>query len=778
MINELSPAVLSSTQRLNEHHRMLGNSELSAKTLPNIRDLNKRNSFLAVGSFQFGDISRKVNFHPNEIAIKSPSTTKAVKLHESRTITTFKSSNSIAPSSVNMRSKNNYKSSSSIKDFLSKADESLRNPIEQFSFNINDYRRTTDKKLGQSKLKVMLEERRKSCRKPLKKRFKPNSIANWKCFPILEQMIENSIIQFTKFDLLEGSATIQEKLIKELSKEEKDQDKITALLENMPGFKKFMVTMGIQRRTVNQAAIHLGLRLVPSGEFIFRQNDSSDYFYCIILGKVELSKIKTIEAPINTQEPQPHLSTFSFGTYLRKNASVKKDKQIIEFDDPFTTLNEGQVFGEYGLIDKDNNLRKASAKAIIETYLLTVDINCFKNYFKASVEKVFFDRKIFLLNHFPCFSDFSKEEFDKLYYKVVITPYRNSQTIINEGDVADKIFIILKGGTCKLTKNFKGETIHILNMQAGDIFGLDSVCNKNMEEVYNCLKDRSGSSTDFAISSEKMSKYTHSVMASSDDSNILKLELFKSTITVKKAFIQFLQSIYFSQNSSIEETFQKSIGLKAKFKLNYTKNELERKINPHMVSQYLDKNISEVETYRQSLINTKKINSVAIKYEISNNQEHLAIRPATFRPNHPNFHSELSVFALTDIRTESSNSKMRHTPSISVIPSLSSKFKEKEEKKIKSNCSNDNKKAPTSLKGQLNNPEVHEFDLANRVVKKRGNKFVIMISTDKPLVTKNVSRVSEPGEESHPSTRQISTYKTENFNLPLISKMINEINKK
>ena len=60
---------------------------------------------------------------------------------------------------------------------------------------------------------------------------------------------------------------------------------------------------------------------------------------------------------------------------------MKKDKVIIEFDDPFTTLNEGQVFGEYGLIDKENNLRKASAKAIIDTYLLTVDINCFKNYF-------------------------------------------------------------------------------------------------------------------------------------------------------------------------------------------------------------------------------------------------------------------------------------------------------------------------------------------------------------------------------------------------------------
>lgn len=778
MKNELNLFSVVNSNLTSEKNKVAStNSFSSNKSLPEIKDFNKRRSLLVKGTFHFKETLKALH----NAATLSNSRVPMVSLSkepERRNV-----ANIYRPLKKNFgNKKKNFKASNTVRDFL-KTPAGIQD--EQFSFNINDYRRKSEKKTGQSKLKQILEDRRQSCYiiKKTKKRYKPNSIAMWRCFPILEQMIENSIIQFAKYDLLEGSATIQEKLIKELSKSEKEPDKITALLDNMVGFKKFMTTMGIQRKTISQAAAHLGLKYFHTDEFIFRQNDFSDFFYCIIQGKVELSKIKTIEIPNHLKDIFNPPSSFQNNAHLRRGGQIKKDKLIQEFDDPFTTLNEGQVFGEYGLIDKENSTRKASAKALIDTYLLTVDIACFKTYFKASIEKVFFDRKIFLLNHFPCFSSFSKEEFDRLYYKIIIMPFRNGQFIINEGDPADKIFIVLKGGSCKLSKLYKGENIHILSMQAGDIFGLESVCQRNVDEVSKQMLGKTPTTNEIHIETDKLARFTHSVTASSDDTSILKLELFKSTITMKSVFIQFLQSIFQSQNASIEGIFERSVGLKDKFKLNYTKNEIERKLNPQLVSKHLDNSIKEVESFRRSLFktNTNK-ESNSIKYEISKINE--PSKQVTVTANLQKLNPESKLFSngVTHSRKVNGvNSSMdiaiqMHNKQIQ----LASPIKGKEacltvrSERTQHHWSKNNfdmnysltDKALTTAETIPMLPLKNDKGVfINKVVKKRGTNFII-----KSIEVHSSSQCSTP--QNCGLTPHSIKFKTENFNLPLISQII------
>lgn len=663
----------------------------------------------------------------------------------------------------NNRIKNQNRTDIDLKVSFIKKDNCAESQFAQFTFDIEEYRRRSEKvKGGQPKLKQVFEERRKSYtapKKPQKRRKKQNIIANWRTFPILEHMVENSIVQFVKYDLLEGSASISEKLVKELSKVEKDADKITALLDNITGFRKFMTTMGVQRKTVYQASTHLGIKYIRAGSYVFKQGDSSDFFYCIIIGKVELSKLKRIEVQQQKEVSFSHKN-------IRRLTGIKKEVLYQEFDDPFTTLVEGNVFGEYGLIDKDNSQRKASAKAVIDTYLLTVDVDCFKAYFKSCVEKVIFDRKIFLLNHIPCFSSFKKEEFDKLFYKIVISPYRNGQTIINEGETADKIFILMKGSSCKLLKQHKGEAIHILNMQSGDIFGLEAVCQKNIDEARKVVQSTASGIADLVIDNDKLTNYTHSVVSSSDDTSVIKLDMFKSTVTIKSDFIVFLQQIFSSQSSSISQIYYKNIGVRAKFKVNYIKDELDRKINPQLISKFLEANIKNVDLIRKSCHKRNLRELPAISYEVKamgNTLSSLNISGY----NQPSAASSEKIFNTISCADDFNRNLSKANKLLSI-----NQIKKDSQMRNRNNCSILKTEYTSSKKLSTKSPKSLFSTVFSNDKKKVLLKPKLNTSEGNRLINGETLPPKSKIEVFVTSPQNLKLFRTENFNIPLISQLM------
>lgn len=444
---------------------------------------------------------------------------------------------------------------------------------DKFSFNIDDYRRKSDNTKSSGKLRQIFEEKKSVCDygRGSKRRNTNIKIAKMRCFYFLEKMVENSISYLERFKILEDSESFAERVIIELTKVNKNPEIIGQLLEKLPGFKRFMCIMGIQRKTLFQAADKLCWQNLKPEEYVFKEHDISDNFYCILTGKIELSKTKFIDKDLeNLNQSQPKPSMAQFTRKLTVKANTNK---LVKYEEPFTTLKEGEIFGEYGLIDNKN--RQANAKAITEANLLVVNKSCFKQYFKSSIEKVLIERKLFLLAHFPLFSSFNKDEFQNLFLKMVIRPYNKGKAIVSEGSKADRIYMILKGGTCKLKKFYKSEEIHLLTLMEGDIFGLESSSKKNYNEIMDNKKTKIENPK--AEPNYKLDQYNYSVYSNSDNTILIELNLITSDI-YKADFFEFLYSLHLKKSVIIEHIYEKNIKQRIKFKPKYKIDVLNQKV--------------------------------------------------------------------------------------------------------------------------------------------------------------------------------------------------------
>lgn len=68
------------------------------------------------------------------------------------------------------------------------------------------------------------------------------------------------------------------------------------------------------------------------------------------------------------------------------------------------------------------------------------------------------------------FSNFSKEEFEKIIEMAETLSYEDGKTAVEEGDTGDSIFII-KDGSAKVIAHILGKTIELATLKEGDVFG-------------------------------------------------------------------------------------------------------------------------------------------------------------------------------------------------------------------------------------------------------------------------------------------------------------------
>lgn len=468
-----------------------------------------------------------------------------------------------------------------------------------------------------SNLRNMYEEKKITLVNNMRYRKKLSTklIIKKNIFLFLEKLVEKSITQLKRQEILEGNLPLTEKAIIQLNKEQKDKDpeKITTLLENLPGFRKFMNIMGISRKYILQAAEKLKHKKYINGEVIFREGDKSDNFYCILNGNIQLSKKKRIEKEFTPHINSSHPNFYNIQKEILLNPEFKF-KETIEVDEPFLILNTGDVFGEYGLIE-DNN-RGATAKAITDTDLLVVDQSSFKSNFRSSIERVLTERKIFIVMNIPFFSLYTKDDFHKVYLKMVIKQQEKGRIIIEEGDTASSIYLILKGGVCRVSKKYENKEIHILTMLQGDLFGLDAAVYENYLEIKNSKEENR------QVKVSNLSKYSYSVISDSDDTIVVQLNLMTSNLINEDLFKQ-LYEYHVCKNKIINEIYEKHINLKQNYKLTYIRDEFERKVKKKLLCKYLDKSSSKIEQMTKEFkIESKmeKINKPAVKLNYYDNK--------------------------------------------------------------------------------------------------------------------------------------------------------------
>lgn len=68
------------------------------------------------------------------------------------------------------------------------------------------------------------------------------------------------------------------------------------------------------------------------------------------------------------------------------------------------------------------------------------------------------------------FSDFTEEDFNKIIEMAELKTYEDGETVVEEGDTGDSIYIV-KSGNVKVIAHILGKTVELAELKDGDVFG-------------------------------------------------------------------------------------------------------------------------------------------------------------------------------------------------------------------------------------------------------------------------------------------------------------------
>jgi cAMP-dependent protein kinase regulator len=189
-----------------------------------------------------------------------------------------------------------------------------------------------------------------------------------------------------------------------------------------------------------------GPETFPAGAEIIRQGDIPDKFYIITRGVVEV-----------VDQPPDSL------------------------DEVIARLSTGDYFGEVGMLRRSR--RMATVRAVTDVELMAMDYQTFRNWIESSpviadeihavVEERTRDTGPLTPIDEP-FGDALVEEDVETAAETAVEPseqYSPGETIIRQGDVPDKFYIIVDGFVVVSHVNDKGKERLIAHLTSGDYFG-------------------------------------------------------------------------------------------------------------------------------------------------------------------------------------------------------------------------------------------------------------------------------------------------------------------
>lgn len=168
----------------------------------------------------------------------------------------------------------------------------------------------------------------------------------------------------------------------------------------------------------------------------------------------------------NEGDPPDSFHFIQSGRALVTRRSATGDEELLDM------LKEGQCFGEISIMQ--NIDRTASVKALGEVELLEIDNPTFKELsennpsFMKLVKRVGIQR---LLRHVTLFKDLDKDSLQSIQDILVEATIPSGETIFEEGDMPDALYIILTGGVQVFKRNQYGRNLNVVQFSNGDFFG-------------------------------------------------------------------------------------------------------------------------------------------------------------------------------------------------------------------------------------------------------------------------------------------------------------------
>mmetsp|Transcript_34400 Transcript_34400/g.60283 ORF Transcript_34400/g.60283 Transcript_34400/m.60283 type:complete len:409 (+) Transcript_34400:3207-4433(+) len=214
-----------------------------------------------------------------------------------------------------------------------------------------------------------------------------------------------------------------------------DKELLLSYLFGLEDLKKYLVN--IPRETLIQMCAVVKAEHYSPGTVIFNKGDYSDRFYVILSGKVEI---------FNTSRE----GGITFKTYL----------------------GNGKKLGEQGLISRQP--RSLSAVAADHTVMMVLNNSQFKQFLREGFLSEFSVQLTYIERYLPAIEHYSRIQRIMIAYCLQSFNYRRGETIVSEGELSEKLYIIMEG-EADIIANLPTGHKSILKLSAGSLFGEEGV---------------------------------------------------------------------------------------------------------------------------------------------------------------------------------------------------------------------------------------------------------------------------------------------------------------
>lgn len=210
---------------------------------------------------------------------------------------------------------------------------------------------------------------------------------------------------------------------------------------------------------------------IKKGNYIIKEGDYSNKFYCIISGKVSIRK----RISDNTIQHKPHMNT-SVSPFVLNDINEKE----------LFIKGEGYCFGDIELIY--NIPHTKSLLCLEDTHLFMINEETFTKHFAKCIHKAITDRREFIINNLFPFNNVSYSVINDAVKTIIPIETTSNITIYQQDECASKIYIIYID-QCTLFKKNGTRLYKLLTVGKGSVLGLETLYEEDKKYKYTLKAD-------------------------------------------------------------------------------------------------------------------------------------------------------------------------------------------------------------------------------------------------------------------------------------------------
>lgn len=330
------------------------------------------------------------------------------------------------------------------------------------------------------------------------------------------------------------------------------------------GLKNFMEFNRIDIYALMKSLNSIDILEMSQKDIVFCQGESSDGFYIIVDGQVEIivhDYRKKNECKVNKEiigekkeNIKFHIKKLVSSCKFTKSEIYDQIYNIEDYDErQILIFNSGECFGEWGLINHES--RSTSARIFSEkAVLMKIGEKCFNDFFLTFVVKSELERRELISNRILYLKKIEKSVFKKIIIDIVSIHKKKLEYIYKENEYAFDFYFLVKGNVI-LQKEFKykGKTYKydLMEFKDGTIFGW---------EVFN-FNDQN--ENEYKVSRE------YSVYVSSKSSHILKFNYNEYGMNVKEGIRNSLLKEVTNNDQLLKNIYYKNISRQKIYSFDY-----------------------------------------------------------------------------------------------------------------------------------------------------------------------------------------------------------------